>query len=143
MKVMSKAIEQFLKSLDLGIIRREQDIILVQLANLKLVEIEIMAENSYGIKECTLNRSGESWSEISIENVADFIQSLQVLSLDTIAKPWHIDDVLSLNPDLTRSQAQKVLQLALQEHDAELGINWDVLSECIHIVVSEESKVKI
>jgi hypothetical protein len=65
--------QQFLTILDIAVIRSRGNTILVQLANLKLVEIEIIAINSYNVRECTLNRSGESWSEISIKNVADFI----------------------------------------------------------------------
>jgi hypothetical protein len=46
-----------------------------------------------------------------------------------IASIWHIEDVQSVRPDLTDGQAWKVLQSARRNHDANTGINWDVL-EC-------------
>jgi hypothetical protein len=46
---------------------------------------------------------------------------------DTIAITWHADDVLEVRPDLTREQARQVLKYAQETHNAEIGINWDVL----------------
>jgi hypothetical protein len=46
---------------------------------------------------------------------------------DTIEISWHIDDVKEVRPDLTDAQAREVLVLADREHDATVGINWDVL----------------
>ena len=40
---------------------------------------------------------------------------------------WHIDDVLSIRPDLTKEQASDVLYKACAKHDASIGVNWDVL----------------
>ncbi|MFZ5746899.1 MAG: hypothetical protein ACOY45_04490 [Pseudomonadota bacterium] len=47
---------------------------------------------------------------------------------DAISISWHVDDVLSVRPDLTREQARTVLAHALFHYDAEIGINWNVLS---------------
>ncbi|MFL5285239.1 MAG: hypothetical protein ACJ8AW_30750, partial [Rhodopila sp.] len=44
-----------------------------------------------------------------------------------IAVTWCIEDVKEVRPDLTDEQAWQVLQQAKQEHDAGIGINWDVL----------------
>jgi hypothetical protein len=44
-----------------------------------------------------------------------------------IASIWHIEDVQSVRPDLTDGQAWEVLQAAKDNHDATIGINWDVL----------------
>lgn len=41
---------------------------------------------------------------------------------------WSVDDVQSVRPDLTDEQAWEVLLLAKHGHDANFGINWDVLS---------------
>jgi hypothetical protein len=42
---------------------------------------------------------------------------------------WNTEDVLSVADDLTERQANAVLLLAgLAQHDAELGVNWDVLA---------------
>lgn len=44
-----------------------------------------------------------------------------------IAVEWCVDDVLVDRPDLTQDQAWHVLETAYFEHDADSGINWDVL----------------
>jgi len=46
---------------------------------------------------------------------------------DSIAVRWSIDDVKSIREDLTDDQAREVLHQADRRHDAEVGINWDVL----------------
>ncbi len=46
---------------------------------------------------------------------------------DTIEISWHIDDVKELRPDLSDAQAREVLERARDQHDASIGINWDVL----------------
>lgn len=50
-----------------------------------------------------------------------------------ISIKWHIDDVhcaSSMNdlPYLTEDQASMVLQIIERMHDANIGINWDVIS---------------
>ena len=45
-----------------------------------------------------------------------------------IASIWGIDDVLILRPDLSLEQAWDVLQQAENYHDANIGINWEVLN---------------
>ena len=47
---------------------------------------------------------------------------------DEIAIVWSVADVLEVRPDLTEDQAYEVLQNAKDKHDANIGINWDVLS---------------
>jgi len=44
-----------------------------------------------------------------------------------IAAAWHIDDVREVRPDLTDKQCMEVLIECDRRHDAEIGINWDVL----------------
>jgi hypothetical protein len=44
-----------------------------------------------------------------------------------ISIKWHIDDVLSIRPDLTKSQASEVLEKLKENHDANIGINWEVI----------------
>lgn len=46
---------------------------------------------------------------------------------DEIAIIWSAEDVLSIRPDLTPDQALEVLDIAHDNHDASVGINWDVL----------------
>lgn len=45
----------------------------------------------------------------------------------TISLVWCIDDVQEVRPDLSDDQAAAVLALADKRHDANEGINWDVL----------------
>ena len=44
-----------------------------------------------------------------------------------IAVIWSVDDVLEIRPDLTEDEAWEVLQAVEDDHDANLGICWDVL----------------
>ncbi|MDY0341135.1 MAG: hypothetical protein RBS17_07975 [Coriobacteriia bacterium] len=46
---------------------------------------------------------------------------------DTIVIAWNVEDVLSIAPDLTVEDARDVLATALDNHDANIGITWDVL----------------
>lgn len=46
-----------------------------------------------------------------------------------IADVWGTGDVQSVRPDLTDDQAWEVLQKVERNHDANFGINWEVL-EC-------------
>lgn len=46
---------------------------------------------------------------------------------DSISISWHIDDVKEIAPDLTDDQCREVLQNADNDHDATIGVNWDVL----------------
>lgn len=57
---------------------------------------------------------------------------------NTIEVVWHIDDVKRLDNSLTDEQCREVLAAALDEHDATIGINWDVLQ--YHISKLRESK---
>ena len=41
---------------------------------------------------------------------------------------WHIDDVREVRPELTDEQCRTVLRTAKRRHDANIGINWDVLA---------------
>lgn len=51
---------------------------------------------------------------------------------DYIEIIWNIDDVLEVRPDLTKEQAREVLHALRRYHDAELGINWDVIYWTAH-----------
>jgi hypothetical protein len=44
-----------------------------------------------------------------------------------IASTWCIDDVKHARPDLTDEQCIQVLEQCERKHDAETGINWDVI----------------
>ena len=48
----------------------------------------------------------------------------------TVAVEWSVEDVKNFRDDLDDDQAWQVLIRAYQNHNAEIGINWDVLEAC-------------
>ena len=55
-----------------------------------------------------------------------------------IADIWSVGDVSDVRPDLTRDQAMAVLQQVIRRHDANNGINWDVLSDAADSLFPDE-----
>ena len=51
---------------------------------------------------------------------------------------WNVDDVRSLEPNMPLEDCRNVLALALDRHDANIGINWQVLQDCIDIIKESE-----
>ena len=49
--------------------------------------------------------------------------------MKTIEIVWSTEDVQEVRPDLDAGQAFEVLMLAKRQHDASVGINWEVLEE--------------
>jgi hypothetical protein len=119
-------VDEYLNRLNYAVIRTEGRNKLIQLKNLKLVQIESDTDNSYVIQEVTQGKTGERWEDVSIGTVIEHIQRLEGGN-DTFYKTWHVDDVLSINSDLSRDYARLVLTMAIDNHDATIGINWEVL----------------
>lgn len=46
---------------------------------------------------------------------------------DSIAIVWHVEDVLDQCPTLNRDEALEVLHVLKRKHDANIGINWEVI----------------
>lgn len=46
---------------------------------------------------------------------------------DEITISWHYTDVKEIAPDFSDDQCREVLQIARNNHDATIGVNWDVL----------------
>lgn len=44
---------------------------------------------------------------------------------------WNELDIDSVDSSLTKNQRHKVLDLLLKNHDANIGINWDVVEQTI------------
>jgi hypothetical protein len=66
------------------------------------------------------------------------------MSLTTqISIKWKIDDVLSVRPDLTKSQASMVLNYLKRKHDAEVGINWEVIGIVCDFLFPENDLIQI
>ena len=59
---------------------------------------------------------------------------------DEIAIVWSVADVLDIRPDLTEDQAYEVLIQADQNHDATIGISWDVLDCHASMLYPEETE---
>ena len=57
---------------------------------------------------------------------------------DSIHSTWHIEDVKEIARDLTDEQCRKVLELAEYNHDADVGISWDVLRVYANTVREEQ-----
>ena len=73
---MKLTIEALLTNLKLIPISQEQDIILIQLANLKLFEIQILGLNGYRVCERTRGNYGNPEPEMAIEQLADHLKVL-------------------------------------------------------------------
>jgi len=48
---------------------------------------------------------------------------------EEIGIKWHFTDVLSVRPKLTDDQAMIVLGNLEHDHDATIGVNWDVIAD--------------
>jgi hypothetical protein len=71
-------------------------------------------------------------STASTELLTQAIQDLQRelesrTDANWIFSAWHVDDVLSERPDLTEEQCREVLRNLERNHDANIGINWEVI----------------
>jgi hypothetical protein len=131
-------VDEYLVRLDYAVIRDEGRNKLIQLKNLKLVLVEALDNHKYIVQEVTLNLLGQRWDNIDASTAIANIQILEGGN-DTFYKIWHTDDVLSLNPQLSRDFARLVLQMAMDNHDAIIGINWEVLQSYISQVLEMQS----
>ena len=55
---------------------------------------------------------------------------MQLNPSETINIRWSFEDVLSIREDLTDEQAMFVLEAVDDNHDASIGVNWNVI-ECM------------
>lgn len=54
----------------------------------------------------------------------------QVIYVDgapILRSDWHVEDITSQDEDLTDEQVIKVMELIARTHDANIGINWEVI----------------
>jgi hypothetical protein len=47
--------------------------------------------------------------------------------VDRVAFVWSVCDIQGCDNTLTREQAREVLELLHDKHDAEIGVNWEVI----------------
>ena len=70
--------------------------------------------------------------ELLRESDAKTAEVILAVSLrDYLVRYWHIDDVFELAPYLSDDEARQVLAHVDETHDANVGINWDVLEAAI------------
>jgi hypothetical protein len=131
-------VDEYLNRLNYAVIHDEGLHKLIQLKNLKLVVVEALDNHKYIIQEVTLDEAGQRWDNIDASTAIAHIQMLEDGN-DTFYKIWHTDDVLSLNPKLSRDFARLVLQMAMDNHDATIGINWEVLKIYIDRILEMQS----
>jgi hypothetical protein len=131
-------VDEYLNRLNYAVIRDEGVYKLIQLDNLKLVWVEALDNHKYIIQEVTLGLAGQRWGNIDASTAISHIQMLEGGN-DIFYKVWHTDDVLSLNPKLSREFARLVLQMAMDNHDATIGINWEVIQSYISQVLEMQS----
>lgn len=62
-------------------------------------------------------------AQVSSKKITSDLSSSRSISII-----WSTDDVLNVRPDLTADQASDVLENLYFNHDANIGINWDVIS---------------
>lgn len=96
------------------------------------------------------NKQYENWppeNKRPFEEAASLIQSFQ--NGDVIASLWWVEDVQSLIDEddeadgekpVTVAEARKVLEAADDNHDATIGINWDVLHYHLDNLRTEEAQ---
>jgi hypothetical protein len=108
--------------------------LLLQLKNLKLVQIDLGENNSYTIQEVTQGKQGELWSDISIKTAIEHIQMLEGGN-NSFSKVWHVNDVIAIDSTLSQNHARLVLQMTMDNHDPAIGINNKVLTKYIHKVL--------
>ena len=53
---------------------------------------------------------------------------------------WHIDDVLEQNPHLSKKQAKDVLLNCKKNHDATIGMNWEVINQTVEFLYPQETQ---
>jgi hypothetical protein len=72
----------------------------------------------------------DSWNEYHRLNELYFgenQEALKEIPTDFIVIKWQIEDVQSVRPDLSDDEANEVLGSLEDNHDANVGINWEVI----------------
>lgn len=72
--------------------------------------------------------------QIRARTVLECLLNVQQVEGITIADPdseiaiiWSIEDIQGERPHLSDEQAREVLQMVKRKHDANIGVNWEVL----------------
>jgi hypothetical protein len=57
-----------------------------------------------------------------------------------LAIVWSIEDVLEIRPDLNEEQTWHVLQMIDKNHDANIGMNWEVIAATAEALFAEPTE---
>lgn len=81
----------------------------------------------------SINQLKAQVSELDTETLQQLLANLDQeltnrIDSDFLFIQWHIDDVREIRSDLTTDQCREVLQNLQKQHNAEIGINWDVIA---------------
>jgi len=76
--------------------------------------------------------------ELLREGDAKTAEIILAVSLrDYLVRYWHIDDVKEIAPNISDEDARTVLVHVDETHDANVGINWDVLKAAAESLILE------
>ena len=77
----------------------------------------------------TLHLGDETWNAFDTITDLYFGSNIREIVQDNITEEiaviWNIEDIQSIRPDLTDKQASDVLENLKENHDANIGINWE------------------
>jgi len=89
----------------------------------------------------TLTLEDSDWNAIDAITDKYFGTDIRETEKDKITEEiaiiWGIEDVQSVRPNLSDEQASQVLQRLKKNHDANLGINWEVIEIVADILFPE------
>ena len=92
--------------------------------------IEHEKQNNWGMTPETIKNAIEAYE--SVENAEILIKKDGFDQYNRLQSAWDVDDVLGqaedLDIDITNEQALEILKKVRKYHNAEVGINWDVIS---------------
>ncbi|MGB1546108.1 MAG: hypothetical protein ACPHDJ_06110 [Candidatus Puniceispirillaceae bacterium] len=58
---------------------------------------------------------------------------------ETLIIKWNVEDVQSVRPDLNNEQANDVLYVLAENFDANIGVDWDVITMAAEQLFPEDS----
>jgi hypothetical protein len=71
--------------------------------------------------------SWNKYHELNKIYIGEHQEALKETLTDFIAIKWQVEDVQSVRPDLSDDEAYEVLEYLEDNHDANIGINWEVI----------------
>lgn len=89
------------------------------------------------LTDCVAHISTAS-TDLLTQAIQDLLRELECRpDANLIFSDWHINDIREQRPDLTDDQCREVLRNLEENHDANIGINWDVIDIAAGILYPE------